>query len=316
MTLSSSELKKSLELFEFVPGKKAAWSTLREFLPDIETALFFAKAYNMTYTNLSVLIRTLFRTSVINALMNGEHSEELQDYVDAVVPDHVWIQGQRPGFVPDVGQGDILTELWKDLEVTIAQSIAEVAEKLGNVLDSLPSKEGQMTFQHLNKLNRQRPTIGTYESVIKHQRQARNLVILDVSGSMSESTIRAIVEDVVALSYTANAYMAIVSDTAFAWEPGTYDAEDILHAAEYQGTHYEQLIPLLQEDWGTVVTIADYDSSQWAKTEIAQRCTGSVGKVVDISLVNQPTFLAECVGQLADEVQPILIGNSDYVLSR
>ena len=110
--------------------------------------------------------------------------------------------------------------------------------------------------------------------------------------------------------------MAIVSNNAFAWEPGAYDAEDILHAAEYQGTHYEQLIPLLQEDWGTVVTIADYDSSQWVKREIAQRCTGSVGKVVDISLVNQPTFLAECVGQLADEVQPILIGNSDYVLTR
>lgn len=314
MTLSSSELKKSVTLFEFVPGKKAAWSTLRSFIPDIETALFFAKAYNMTYTNLSVLIRTLFKSSVIDALTSGEHSESLQDYIDAVVPDDIWIQGKRPGFVPDVGQGDILTELWKDLEVTIAKSIAEVADKLGHVLDSLPSKEGAMTFQHLNKLNRQRPTIGSYESVIKHQRLARNLVILDVSGSMSESTIRAIVDDVVALSYNANAYMAIVSNTAFAWEPGTYDAQDILNAAEYGGTHYEQLVPLLQEDWGTVITIADYDSSRWAQQEIAARCTGSIGKVVDISLVNQPTFLAECVGQLADEVEPILIGNSSYVL--
>jgi hypothetical protein len=31
--------------------------------------------------------------------------------------------------------------------------------------------------------------------------------------------------------------------------------------------------------------------------------------------VNQPTFLAQCVGQLADEVRPLLIANSSYVLS-
>jgi hypothetical protein len=37
--------------------------------------------------------------------------------------------------------------------------------------------------------------------------------------------------------------------------------------------------------------------------------------VLDISLVNKPTFLAQCVGQLAADVQPLLIGSSYYVMS-
>ena len=35
--------------------------------------------------------------------------------------------------------------------------------------------------------------------------------------------------------------------------------------------------------------------------------------MLDISLVNRPSFLAECVGLLANKVTPILIGNSQYV---
>ena len=40
---------------------------------------------------------------------------------------------------------------------------------------------------------------------------------------------------------------------------------------------------------------------------IATQCAGRIGKVVDVSLVNRPTFLAACVGQLAQEVEPILV---------
>jgi hypothetical protein len=34
-----------------------------------------------------------------------------------------------------------------------------------------------------------------------------------------------------------------------------------------------------------------------------------------VSLVNRPTYLAECVGQLAAKVRPLLIAATSYVLS-
>ena len=89
-------------------------------------------------------------------------------------------------------------------------------------------------------------------------------------------------------------------------------AADVLAKAEYWGTHYEQLVPLFEKDWGTVVTIADYDSAPYAKQALSG-CVGKVGTVLDISLVNRPTFLAECVGQLADEVKPLLVGPNPYL---
>ena len=135
---------------------------------------------------------------------------------------------------------------------------------------------------------------------------ARTLLALDVSGSMREDTIRAIVDDVVGLSWEAKAHLAIVSNNAYVWEPGSYNVDDVLAMAEYGGTQYEMLAPLLDQDWGTVVTIADYDSSLGAKKALACR-KGRIGTVLDISLVGKPTFLSECVGQLADEVKPLLV---------
>ena len=196
--------------------------------------------------------------------------------------------------------------MWDSIEIKVASSIVEVADKLAATLDRLPGKEGRMVFQHMQVLNRNRPTIGDYRAAIDHPVVNDNLVIFDVSGSMTEPTVKAIAEDVVALGYKANAHLVIVSNTARHWEPGSYSVDTILSEAEYMGTHYETLVPLFDRDWGTVVTIADYDSSRDALKEFASR-TGRVGKVLDVSLVNRPTFLAECVGQIAEEVEPILI---------
>ena len=63
-----------------------------------------------------------------------------------------------------------------------------------------------------------------------------------------------------------------------------------------------------------MVTIADYDSAMSSYDAIKKTATGKVGTVLDISLVNRPTFLAECVGQLADEVRPLLVANTRRVL--
>lgn len=310
MTLQLSEVRESLELFEFAGGRRITIDALRDILPDIPSLLFFAKSTGLDYRELSELLSKLFNSTVVRALSNGGHSTELQDYIVDTVPDAV-LQQANPVFEP-IPAGELLPELWEAAELEVAKSIAEVATKLASVIDSLPSKEGRMAFQHLAVLNRQRPTIGDYRAVIQHERVQRNLVILDVSGSMSSETVEAIINDVVALSWKANAYLAIVSNNTFVWQPGTYTSERVLAEAQYSGTHYESLFTLLdQGDWGTVVTIADYDSSLSA-ADVIRDARGRIGQVLDISLVNRPTFLAEVVGQLAQKVKPLMISATTW----
>ena len=295
-------------------GMKLHVATLRTMLPDIETALFFGKVFELDNHDLNTLLGTLFQSDVLSALTQEAvlHSMDLQDYVVELGYESQIELGEI-AFAPVAPHADILPAMWEMAQVDVAKSIKDVAEKLKDVVSAMPGKHGQMMFQSMMKLNAKRPIIGDYRASIKHARQARNLVILDVSGSMSESTVRTIIDDVVALSWEANASLAIVSNTATIWQPGEYDSQVVLKAAEFGGTHYETLSALLDEDWGVVVTIADYDSSASAKTALA-KCRGTIELVLDISLVNCPTFLAECVGQRALEVRPLLVGNSGSVL--
>lgn len=320
-TISSADLKDSLELVEIKPGKRFSLATLKAMLPEkksekVETLLFLAKLYDLTAQQTGSLLLRVLNTDLARALF-GEgwaHSNELQDYILDLCEQ---IPGYELGsvtFEPDVPAGEILPEVWESLEVDIAASIKEVAERLESVVDRLPGKEGAMVMSSMMALNKQRPVIGDYRSRIQHQRVQENLLIFDVSGSMNSNTVRRIVDDVVALSYKANAHMAIVSNQCFYWTPGSYAVDDVLAKAEYGGTHYEKLVPLFDRDWGAVITVADYDSSPAAMGALAQ-CTGRIDTVLDISLVGRPTFLAKCVGQLANEVRPLLTGNSDWVLT-
>lgn len=321
--IRSSDLKASLDLFEVKPGLKFSRAVLADLLPDAETVLFFGKVYDLDYQQLSALMDNCISTDLSEALFGGDHSTELQDYLldgyvdedgdwhDPIVPKSE--QG-RVNLSPDVAHGEILPAVWEMLEVVVAQSIKDVAAKLENIVGLLPGKQGKMLFQSMLKLNAKRPTLGDYRAKVQHDVVKENLVILDVSGSMSEQTVRTICEDVVALSYTANAHMAIVSENCFYWAPGTYGVIEILEAAEYRGTHYEQLTDLFDgREWGTVITVADYDSSPSAKSRLG-KCTSSIDQVIDISLVNRPSYLAECVGQMASSVQPCLVGRSRYIV--
>ena len=307
MTMTS--LRDVRSLFELMPGKFVSEQQLREWLPDVKMALWFAKVYELDYQKVSELLSRVFKTDVISELMRGGHSAELQDYLVDVVPDYMQPEAV-PVAIDDPPPAEILPEMWESLTITVAKSIQDVAAKLSGALAMLPSKEGRMLFQNMAMMDSRRPTLGVYKAQINHAPVPDVLVILDVSGSMTKDTVATIINDVVALSWTANAHLAIVSDHAFHWEPGTYNVLDVLAKAEYYGTHYEQLAPLFNRDWGTVVTIADYDSSRAAYTALGQ-CSGRVGTVLDISLVPRSTFLAECVGQLADTVRPLLISWSD-----
>ena len=293
------------ELFDLGNNKKISVAALKRLLPDIETALFFGKVYKLDAYKLGQLLQLTHESNVLTALFEGSHSVELQSYLVDVVPDHIDVEPYIGS--PDSKDSEVLAQLFAMAEVEVAESIAKVANTLASTLDRLPSKEGQMLFKSMASLNHKRGTIGTFKASIVHQSVPDVLVILDVSGSMSAETIRTIIDDVVALSWKANAHLAIVSNDTFLWEPGSYDSDAVLAKAQYGGTHYETLAPLFDNrSWGTVVTIADYDSAYEARRVIANT-NGSVGTVLDISLVDRPTFLGECISTIAQNVKPLLV---------
>jgi hypothetical protein len=318
MSLSSSQVTHSLEIFEVKPGHKVRLEVLKDLLPDAGTALFFGKLYKLDYIQLSKLLRSLFHTTVIDALLNegDEHSHDLQNYIIDIVPDaELQSAGITAGqFTSPVAIG-FLPELWEQLDVQIADSITKLVEALDGVLSTIQGKNGKMMFSTLYTLNKQRAgVLGAYKAQIKHPMVPNNLVVFDVSGSVNSGTVTAIVEEVVALAYKANASLAIVSDNTFLWDAGTFDADAVLEKAEYCGTHYETLSTLFDRDWATVITIADYDSAWTARDYLVKNCAGRIEQVLDISLVDRPTFLAECLGPLANAVRPLLVGNSGAVI--
>jgi hypothetical protein len=310
--LTSAE---QLEVVEVKPGLRFGKGVLVDILPDIETALFFGKVYDLDAQQLGNLLLVVFDTPLVKALVGSsdEHSHQLQDYLVDLTYDMPAVTKGQLKFKVEAPKGEILPELWKSLEVEVATSIKAVASKLQSTVGLMPGKQGSMVFRSLNVMNRRRPTIGDYKAQIHHAPLKENLVIFDVSGSMSEGTVRTIVDDVVALSYMANAHLAIVSNTCTHWEPGTFNSDEVLQHAEFGGTQYETLAPLFDREWGVVVCIADYDSSYAAGPAIA-RMKGHIDEVLDISLVSRPTFLAQVVGQLADITRPLLMGNSPRVL--
>ena len=307
--------KQALTIVQLRPDLQFPMAMLKTMLPNVETALFFAQIYRLNADELGTLLSTLFHSPVIEALTGegGLHSDMLQDYL-VDIGYQPYIQAGDIVFGEKQPQGEILPDLWESAKVEVADSIMKGAEKLKDVVAKLPGKHGQMVFRSMQVMNAKRPTIGDHKAHVHHAPQLPNLVVLDVSGSMSKRTIKTIVKDVVALSWEADAHLAIVSNTCTHWAPGEYTVEAVLNAAEYGGTHYEELAPLFEDmDWGVVITIADYDSSYSAKPVIAAT-NGTIDTVLDISLVSQPTYLSECVGQLAKEVTPLLIGTGNFVL--
>lgn len=322
-TISSSDLDKSLSLVEIKPGIRFSEHMLKSMLPDVETALFFGATYELDHIQLSKVLQLVVNTPLADALFKGDHSTELQDYCEGVVNEwgeaEAWNPAVKSGRLTygttNPPKGEILPQMWEQMQIEVARSIKDVAAKLGDTVARLPGKKGEMIFKSMMQLNAKRPVIGDFKAGVRHKPTKENLVILDVSGSMTEGTVRAIINDVVALSYMANAHLAIVSNSAIHWAPGTYDADVVLAEAEFGGTQYEMLAPVLKgRDWGTVITIADYDSSYNAQQVLARDGACTIDELFDISLVNKSTHLAKCVGQFAKSVKPMLIGNSYRVL--
>lgn len=322
MTVPKLLLNGSTDVTTFANGRAFPTKFLQDALPDVETALFFAKVYDLAPQDVALVLRTCVPSLVVEALTNEAdmHSSSLQDYLVEEFQDengdwhyeaHEFLE--QLGGVKAPVQAEILPEVWKNLELTIAESIAKVAETITGTIEHMPGRTGEMVFQTLAKVNKRRPTIGDYHAGFKHQQIKRVLVVFDVSGSVSSTTVATIVDDVVGLAYEANAALAIVSNSCFWYPAGAFSTSQVLGDAEYGGTHYEQLAPLFNQDWDVVVTIADYDSSPSAASVLA-RCTGKIGQLFDVSLVARSTYLAECLAPLASEVRPLLIASNTAYL--
>ena len=322
MTVPKLLIHHSTEVTTFTNGKSFPTKFLHDSLPDVETVLFFAKVYDLSAEDVSDLLRTCVPSPVVLALTAEaeSHSTTLQDYlVDEFFEDGEWVYPDlafleaMPGAKAPV-QAEVLPEVWKNIELVIAKSILEVASTIHGTIEHMPGRTGEMVFQTMAKVNARRPTIGDYRAGFHHQQVKRLLVVFDVSGSMSEPTVRTIVDDVVGLAYEANASLAIVSNSCTFYPAGGFSTSQVLGDAEYGGTHYEMLVPLFtDQDWDAVVTIADYDSSVSAQQALSH-CNGRIGQLFDVSLVDRSTFLAECLAPLADEVRPLLIGSTHYPL--
>jgi hypothetical protein len=316
-------IRSSSEVTTFSNGRAFPTQFLTDALPDVETALFFAKVYNLAAQDVALVLRTCVPSTVVSALTDeaGMHSMSLQDYlVDEFVDENGEWHYQSIEFLEKLGgvkapvHAEILPEVWKNLELVIAESISQVAETIASTIEHMPGKTGEMVFATLAKMNKRRPTLGAYLPGFKHQQQKRVLVVFDVSGSVSSSTVQTIVDDVVGLAYESNASLAIVSNTCTWYGPGQFSTADVLRDAEYGGTHYETLVPLFKDqDWDVVICIADYDSSPAAGAALA-RCKGKIGQLFDVSIVSRSTYLAECLMPMASEVRPLLIASDSAYL--
>ena len=319
MTVPKLLLKSSTDVTTFASGKSFPTTFLRDSLKDVETAMFFAKVYDLQPQEVAHILQVCVPSPVVTALTNEAdmHSQSLQDYLveqyqdengDWVYPDAEFFEAV-PGYKAPV-DAEILPEVWKNIELTIAQSIKDVADTIGSAIERMPSKTADIVFKTLAKVNARRPTLGDYKATFQHEQQKRVLVVFDVSGSVSAETVRTIVDDVVGLAYEANAALVLISNTAIYYSAGGFSTDQVLSDAEFGGTHYEHLAPLFTgQDWDAVISIADYDSSPSAAA-VLSRCDGKIGQLFDVSLVNRSTYLAECLAPMATEVRPLLIASN------
>lgn len=303
-----------LELIEVKPGSVYQISLLRKILKSPKWVIRFGALKQLDAVQLAALLRLLFPDSdLVSAILSegGRHSGHLQSYIVALGYENLAYNAE---VVPDgtdesAEDDEVLAELVERFETKVAAGLEDVLNELDDVLIHMPGKQGRMEIKRVMKLDRRMRKIGVAETVISHANKRENLVVFDDSGSMGEDTVLRIAAAVKNMANMANAHLVLVSNTARHWNPGEFNVSGIKAAAEYGGTHYETLAPYMERQWGTVVTIADWDSS-WGAKEALARCKGSIELLLDISLVARPTFLAECLEPLAREVRPLLVAKS------
>ena len=137
-------INSSTDVTTFTTGRSFPTKFLKATLPDVETVLFFAKVYDLYPQDVSSLLYTCVPSPVVEAFTAQamDHSMALQDYlveefqdVDGswVYPDLEFLEA-LPGAKAPVN-AELLPEVWANIELTIASSIAEVASTISSTIE-------------------------------------------------------------------------------------------------------------------------------------------------------------------------------------
>lgn len=311
------------------PEKYIGAGILSTFVKTPKQAIFLVKMLGAQVWNpaekLGVIFNALNLGTVADALSEGGHSTELQTWLKE---QGIEIPVEQFGEdIVDNGSDehvadddlDTLIDLVNNALVKLPATLQELSDGLFiDVLAQLPTDKAEYVLDHLMQLSKF-GQIGTVKQGLEYQQAARAVVILDDSGSMGTDLGRAIVEPVVRLADSLQCDLILVSSTARRFPAGTFGVATVMQAWENRYTWYNQLIPFFRDvsqSYDIAITIADYDSHSEHKTQIRRECKARIQTVYDVNVQFRQqldgslstTYLAECLGQLADRVVPVFVG--------
>lgn len=317
-------MKTSSHTVELKPGVQFDRVWLREALSltDDEAAalgvskydgmILFGQLYKLNAQQLMHLAQIVYGgENFVDMLTSGDHSYTLQSYTEHIAGEldvEQTITFSEEKTVPE--RDSLLTELFAAHQVGITSLVVEIADKFSKFLNTLPGHESKLEVMRLNKVNRRTGLPVSQRARIEYSNLLPNLLIIDVSSSQGSALIASIVDNCIDLAVKYDMHLGIVSHIAEWYVPGTYDRDAVMNSPCMNGgTSYKALadIGVASENWGTVVTVADFDGQQYDR-DAWHKAGGSVDHVVDISTVTKQSWLSEVVAvQSPNDVQQLVV---------
>ena len=312
------------------PEKFIGATILAGFVKTTKQAMFLVKMLGDQVTDKAAALGRIFSAldlgSVADAISAGGHSTTLQTWLEEEgltipVPDDELVldEGKEQQDFEADPDLDTLLELVNTALVKLPQSIRELGEGLFlEVLSKQPSGQASYALDHIMAVSKF-GQVGTVKTQMEYEVDTNAVVVVDDSGSMGVALGRAIAEPIVRLADSLKCDLILVSSTATRFPAGTFDVQTILDHWENGWTFYNQLIPFFKDvsqSYDVIVTIADYDSHSEHKAEILKKCGAHAQVLYDINVAYttdgdgnlKTSYLAECLGQLADRVVPVFVG--------
>ena len=312
------------------PEKFIGAGILAGFVKTTRQALFLVKMLGDQVIDKPAALGRIFSAldlgEVADAISAGGHSSTLQTWLEEegltipVLDDEVVVdEGKDQQDFEDDTDLDTLLDLVNNALVKLPESIRALGEGLFlEVLSKQPAGQASYTLDHVMQVSKF-GQIGTVKTQMEYEQDTNAVVVADCSGSMGLALGRAIAEPIVRLANSLKCDLILVSSEAKRFPAGTFDVQTILDNWQNGWTFYNQLIPHFRDitqSYDVIVTIADYDSHIEHLREINSKCAARAQVLYDINVQYtededgnvKTSFLAECLGQLADRVVPVFVG--------
>lgn len=314
---------------ELKPGVRFDETWLKEtlFLTDDEAAalgvskydglILFGQLYKLNVQQLMVLARIVHKTDdMVMMLTESDHSYTLQSYIEKLdVPLEINETITYSSAKTNPEYDSLLTTLFDAHQVGITDLVLKISDKFSKFLSAQPGHESKLEVRRLSKVNRRTGMPVSQRARIEYSNLLPNLLIIDVSGSQGRTLIESIVDNCIDLAVKYEMHLAIVSNSAEWYVPGTYDRDAVMGSPCMNGgTRYAALaeIGVASQQWGTVVTLADIDGHR-NDMDAWRQAGGTIDKVVDISTVAGQTWLSEIVAvQSASKVQQLVVAPENH----